>query len=73
MNSFLIIINLLDKSEKKKFFYLICLIFIMAFLDMLGVASILPFIAVLSNPQVIDTNFYINYVYILTGNLGFVD
>jgi ABC-type bacteriocin/lantibiotic exporter with double-glycine peptidase domain len=45
----------------------------MAFLDMLGVASILPFIAVLSNPQVIDTNFYINYVYILTGNLGFVD
>ena len=29
---------------------------IMALLDMLGVASILPFITVLSNPEIVDTN-----------------
>ena len=36
----------------------------MAFLDMLGVASILPFIAVLSNPQIIETNNFLNHLFI---------
>ena len=29
----------------------------MALIDMLGIASILPFIAVLTNPQLIETNY----------------
>ena len=40
---------LLLKSEKYSLLFL--MIFIMAILDMIGVASILPFIAVLSNPN----------------------
>ncbi len=32
-------------------------------IDMLGVASIMPFIAVLSNPSVVQTNGYLNWAY----------
>ena len=34
------------------------MIYIMALLDMIGVASILPFIAVLTNPSLIETNYF---------------
>ena len=40
------------------------MIIIMAFLDMIGVASILPFMAVLSNPNIIETNILLNNIYI---------
>ncbi|MDC0408504.1 ABC transporter ATP-binding protein/permease, partial [Candidatus Pelagibacter sp.] len=36
---------------------------IMALLDMIGVASILPFIAVLTNPSLIDTNLILNNIF----------
>ena len=39
------------------------MIMIMALLDMMGVASILPFIAVLTNPALIDTNIILNKMY----------
>ena len=32
----------------------------MALLDMIGVASILPFISVLMNPNLVETNFILN-------------
>lgn len=32
-------------------------------LDMIGVASILPFMAILTNPTIIETNAYLNYVF----------
>ena len=35
----------------------------MALLEMIGVASILPFIAVLSNPELIETNKILNFFY----------
>ena len=35
----------------------------MALLDMMGVASILPFMAVLSNPDIIETNMIYNKMY----------
>lgn len=38
-----------------------------AFFELIGVASILPFMAVLSSPETIDTNKIINKVYILFG------
>ena len=42
----------------------------MAFLDMIGVASILPFMAVLTNPTLIDTNYILNYMYNLSQSFG---
>jgi ABC-type multidrug transport system fused ATPase/permease subunit len=56
--------------EKKKFFLLLLLIMTMAFIDTLGVASILPFIAILGNPQLIESNQVINYFYQLLSIFG---
>ena len=44
----------LDKKEKKKVYLLFFMVFIMALLDALGIASIMPFIAVLTNPEIIN-------------------
>lgn len=43
---------------------------VMALLDMLGVASILPFIAVLANPALVETNPILSWVYELSVNVG---
>ena len=64
------ILDLLTASEKKRVFILLGLILFMALLDMLGVASILPFIALLSNPGLIETNVFLSRLYSLTSILG---
>ena len=46
------------------------MITMMALLDMLGVASILPFVAVLTNPSLIETNFILNKMYQILNSLG---
>ena len=43
---------------------------ITAIIDMLGVASILPFVAVLSNPTIVDTNSFLNYLFQFSIILG---
>ena len=35
----------------------------MALIDMLGIASIMPFLALLTNPEIIDTNNILNFLY----------
>ena len=42
----------------------------MALLDMIGIASIFPFIAVLSNPDLIDTNLILNKLFLFSSNFG---
>ena len=39
------------------------MISLMALLDVLGVASIMPFIAILSNPSLIESNYYLKYFF----------
>ena len=46
------------------------MILIMAFLDMLGVASIMPFMAVVSNPEIVDSNLILNSAYNLSQQFG---
>ena len=48
---------LLSSHERKRAYLLLGMIIVMALIDMLGIASILPFIAVLTNPQLIETNY----------------
>ena len=46
------------------------MILIMALLDMIGVASIVPFMAVLTNPDVIETNSIFNFLYSISNLIG---
>ena len=43
--------------------FIAILILIMALLDMIGVASILPFMAVLTNPSLVEANLILNSIY----------
>jgi ABC-type bacteriocin/lantibiotic exporter with double-glycine peptidase domain len=54
---------LLNNDERKHASLLIIMITIMALLDMIGVASILPFVAVLTNPGIIETNIFLKTLY----------
>ena len=53
----------LSPRERKRAVLLLVMIMMMALLDMIGVASILPFMAVLTNPSLIETNFILNSMF----------
>ena len=63
MQNFKKLLYLLSSYERKRAILLLGMILVMAFLDMLGVASIMPFIAVLTNPDLINTNSMLNTAY----------
>ena len=54
---------LLSRQERVRAMLLLVMTLLMALIEMLGIASILPFIAVLTNPEVIDTNIILSNVY----------
>lgn len=54
---------LLTTKERKKFRLLLALIFLVALLDIIGIASIMPFITVLTNPDLINSNFILNQIF----------
>ncbi len=64
MNSIKKITKLLSKSEQRRATLLLFMIVVMAFLDVVGVASILPFMAVLANPELVETNLALNKLYL---------
>ncbi len=61
------ILALLDRRERRQFFWLIGLTVLMGLFDMLGVASILPFLALVSNPGAIDSNPLLATLYAASG------
>ena len=61
---------ILTPDDQKKAIILLAMILVMAFLDMLGVASIMPFIGVLSNPQIIETNYLLNKLFKTSSVIG---
>ena len=70
MNNFKKLLILLSPQERKQGGFLLIMIFIMALLDMIGVASILPFMAVLANPEVIETNFILKKIFYISKIFG---
>ena len=64
------ILYLFSLYEQKRALLLLFLILIMAMLDVLGIASILPFVSVLANPSLIETNQVLIYTYQLTKGFG---
>ena len=61
---------LLTSHEKKQAGLLLLMMLIMALLDMIGVASILPFIAVLSDVSIIETNLILKKIFHFSKNFG---
>jgi ABC-type multidrug transport system fused ATPase/permease subunit len=70
MNTFKQILDLLSSQEKKRAALLLILILFTVFIDVLGVASILPFIGLLANPKLIETNKYLSYLYNKSNIIG---
>tara|TARA_B100000902_G_scaffold394409_1_gene450681 strand:- start:3273 stop:5036 length:1764 start_codon:yes stop_codon:yes gene_type:complete len=63
MKKFKKILLLFSVRERKYAALIMAMILVMAFLDMVGVASIIPFIAVLTNPEIIETNFFLKKLF----------
>jgi ATP-binding cassette, subfamily B, bacterial PglK len=61
---------LLNNHERKRVSILLVMILIMALLDMIGVASILPFIAVLTDPGIVETNMILRQMYHISNIFG---
>ena len=70
MNNIKKILDLLSLKEKKNAFFLLLLILIISLLDVLGVASILPFVAVLANIEVVETNSILFFLFQKSSILG---
>ena len=61
------LVEVLDKKERKQALYVLLLTIMVAFIEVLGVASIMPFMAVVANPEVIQTNLILSFVYEMLG------
>tara|TARA_X000000950_G_scaffold266101_1_gene341219 strand:- start:24729 stop:26525 length:1797 start_codon:yes stop_codon:yes gene_type:complete len=63
MKNFKNIAFLLSFNERKSLIWLLIMMLMMAMMDTLGVASVFPFIAVLTNPAIIETNIFLNKIF----------
>ena len=61
---------LFSSQERYRAALLLIMIIIMALLDMIGVASILPFMTALTNPDLIETNMVLKKLFELSALLG---
>lgn len=64
------LLDLLGPAERRRARLLMGMILVMAFLDMRGVASILPFVAVLANPGLVETNRFLGAAFEVARALG---
>lgn len=64
------ILNILSATDRRRFYLLIGGALILAALEMLGVASVLPFMSLMASPELITTNESLNRVYSLGGFTG---
>jgi ABC-type multidrug transport system fused ATPase/permease subunit len=64
------VLYLLTPHERMQAGFLLIMALVMAFIDMIGVASILPFVAVLTNPSLIETNVILKTMFQYSSNFG---
>ncbi|MFT3848117.1 MAG: ABC transporter ATP-binding protein [Propionivibrio sp.] len=57
------ILRLLSVEERRRGYLLLIMVIIMTMLDTVGVASILPFMSVLTDPGLVSSNRYLAFVY----------
>jgi ABC-type bacteriocin/lantibiotic exporter with double-glycine peptidase domain len=70
MQKFKKLLFLITSTERKRAGLLLIMIIILALLETLGVGSILPFISVLSNPSLVQTNDVLKAMYQASGIFG---
>lgn len=59
--------QLLTQQQRKRFYALQMLVILMAVMELLGIASIGPFMALVADPKLIETNSTLAYLYELSG------
>lgn len=62
------LLAILSPSEKRRFYLLLPAVTAMALMQVVGIASVMPFLALVSDPEVIETNTRLKWVY---DTLGF--
>ncbi len=70
LNTYKKIGDLLDPYERRRGILLLCLFLIQGIFQTVGVASIMPFMAVVGDPQIIESNAYLNRIYQQIGAPG---
>lgn len=70
MNIITKILFLLSPQERMQGGILLVMALVMAIIEMIGVASILPFVAVLTNPSLIETNIILKTMFEYSNNFG---
>ena len=73
MGKFKKILFILTNKEKRHALFLLVMVLIMALLEMVGVASIMPFMSVLTNPEVVESNNFLNSFYKSSSIFGIKD
>lgn len=63
MSKLKMVLSFLSKREKGQLFLVFFSMVIVGLLEVIGVGSISPFMSVVSNPELIETNQYLNWVY----------
>lgn len=59
--------RILSRKQRKKFWILQIILIISSTAEFIGISSIVPYIGILSNPTVIESNRYLSFLYNLTG------
>lgn len=59
MKHYKLIFNLFNNSQKKTFFIIIFLFLILSLLEVLGIASVIPFMAAIFNPESLSSIKYL--------------
>lgn len=67
LNSLKQVWQILSPLDKRKVIYVLILVMGMAFIESAGVISIMPFLAVLSNPDIVESNYSLKLMYDFTG------
>lgn len=67
LNSLKQLWQILSPLDKRKVIYVLILVMGMALIESAGVISIMPFLAVLSNPEVVESNHSLKLIYDFTG------
>ncbi len=67
MNTIRKVLELLAPAERRRAMWLLMFILLMALVDVVGIASIMPFMTVLSEPALIDRNEHFRQVFVALG------
>ncbi len=62
------LMRLMSPRERRQLLWLIAAIFLMAALQTITIASIMPFMAVVTHPEIVQTNRYFQDAYVLVGS-----